>query len=67
MFKRLSAANVPLSHLIGLGLLALLILAVPIVTPLLLSAAVTAVLMLVAAWESMSLRGPPQSKAAGPH
>jgi low temperature requirement protein LtrA len=67
LFKRLSAAHLPLSHLIGLGLLALLILAVPIVTPLLLSAAVTAVLMLVAAWESISLRGSPQSKATGGH
>ena len=34
LFKRLSAPNLPLSHLVGLGLLALLILAVPVTTPL---------------------------------
>jgi len=63
LFKRLSAVYLPLSHLIGLGLLALLILAVPAITPLLLSAAVTAVLMLVAAWDSISLRGSPNDGA----
>jgi low temperature requirement protein LtrA len=50
---------VPLSHLAGLGLLALLILAAPVTTPLLLSAATTAVLILVAVWESVSLRSSP--------
>ncbi len=64
LFKRLSAPNLPLSHLIGLGLLALLIPAVPVTTPLLLSSATTAVLMLVAAWESISLRDSPHGKAA---
>jgi low temperature requirement protein LtrA len=59
LFKRLSAPNVPLSHLAGLGLLALLILAAPVTTPLLLSAATTAVLILVAVWESVSLRSSP--------
>ena len=34
LFKRLSAPNLPLSHLVGLGLLALLIPAVPVTTPL---------------------------------
>jgi low temperature requirement protein LtrA len=63
LFKWLSAVYFPLSHLIGLGLLALLILAVPAITPLLLSAAITAVLMLVAAWESISLRGSPNGEA----
>ena len=58
LFKRLSANNYPLSHWVGLGLLALLIPAAPLMTPLLLSAATTAVLMIVAAWESISFRPP---------
>jgi low temperature requirement protein LtrA len=57
LFKRLSADNLPLSHSVGLGLLALLAFAVDAATPLLLSAATTAVLILVATWESISLRG----------
>ena len=56
LFKRLSAPNMPLSHLVGLAMLALLIPAVPVTTPLLLSSATTAVLIVVAAWESISLR-----------
>ena len=64
LFKRLSAPNLPLSHLVGLGLLALLIPAVPVTTPLLLSSATTAVLIVVAAWESISLRDSPHGKAA---
>ena len=64
LFKRLTAPNLPLSHLVGLGLLALLIPAVPVTTPLLLSSAVTAVLILVAAWELISLRNSPHGKAA---
>ena len=64
LFKRLSAPNLPLSHLVGLGLLALLIPAVPVTTPLLLSSATTAVLIVVAAWESISLRDSPHRKAA---
>ena len=56
LFKRLSAPNMPLSHLVGLGLLALLAPAAAITTPLVLSAATTAVLIMVAAWEWLSLR-----------
>jgi low temperature requirement protein LtrA len=67
LFKRLSAPHLPLSHLVGLGLLALLIVTVPIVTPLLLSSATTAVLILVATWESISLRHSSHGKAAEPH
>lgn len=63
LFKRLSAPNMPLSHMAGLALLALLILAVPVTTPLLLSSATTAVLIVVAAWESISLRHSPHGKA----
>jgi low temperature requirement protein LtrA len=64
LFKRLSAPNLPLSHLAGLGLLALLILAVPMTTPLVLSAATSAVLLVVAVWESVSLRDSPHGKVS---
>ena len=56
LFKRLSAPYMPLSHMVGLAMLVLLIPAVPLTTPLLLSSATTAVLIVVAAWESISLR-----------
>ena len=57
LFKRLSAPYMPLSHMVGLAMLGLLVPAIPITTPLLLSSATTAVLIVVAAWESISLRG----------
>ena len=60
LFKRLSAPNLPLSHLVGLGLLALLIPVATAMTPLLLSSATTVVLIVVAAWESISLRHSPR-------
>lgn len=56
MFKRLSAPNLPLSHLMGLGLLAL---AVPVsfyLTPVALSAMTTGIMIVVAVWEWLSLR-----------
>ena len=56
LFKRVIAGRVPLSHLAGLVLLALLVPAAPHVTPLLLSAATTVVLILVCVWEGVSLR-----------
>jgi low temperature requirement protein LtrA len=56
LFKRLSAPHFPLSHSIGLGLLVLLIAAVPFVSPLVLSAGSTLVLIVVAVWEWLSLR-----------
>jgi low temperature requirement protein LtrA len=59
LFKRLSAPNVPLSHLAGLGLLALLAPAATVTTPLVLSAGATAVLIIVAIWEWRSLRNQP--------
>jgi low temperature requirement protein LtrA len=55
LFKRLSAPNVPLSHLVGLGLLASLAPVAAAVTPLVLSACTTGVLILVALWEWLSL------------
>jgi len=56
LFKRLSAPYFPLSHTVGLGLLALLIPAAIVVPPVLLSALTTAVLIVVVAWEWVSLR-----------
>jgi low temperature requirement protein LtrA len=56
LFKRLSAPYFPLSHMIGLGLLALFIPAAIVLPPLLLSALTTAVLIVVVTWEWVSLR-----------
>jgi low temperature requirement protein LtrA len=65
LFKRLSAPYIPLSHIVGLALLALLIPAVPTLSPLLLSSATTIVLMIVATWESMSFRDSRSDDNAG--
>ncbi|HZO47109.1 MAG TPA: low temperature requirement protein A [Xanthobacteraceae bacterium] len=51
LFKRLSISILPTSHLVGLGLLAALAPAAAIVTPLVLSAATTAILIAVVTWE----------------
>jgi low temperature requirement protein LtrA len=59
LFKRLSAPNFPLSHLVGLGLLLPLIPAAAVVSPLLLSVATTIVLIVVATWEWLSFRRGP--------
>ena len=56
LFKRLSAPYLPLSHLVGLGLLALLVPAGLYLSPLALAAGATAVLIIVVIWEWMSLR-----------
>jgi low temperature requirement protein LtrA len=55
LFKRLSTSNFPLSHIVGLGLLAVLTPAAAITTPLALSAGTTAVFVVVAAWEWLSI------------
>ncbi len=55
LFKRLSARNLPLSHLVGLGLLVLLIPAAAAATPLALLAGANAVLIVVVIWEWVSL------------
>jgi low temperature requirement protein LtrA len=65
LFKRLTAANTPLSHLIGLGLLALLVPLAPHMTALALSAATAAVLIMVAVWEWWSFA--PGRKSKQPH
>ncbi len=57
MFKRLSAPVAPLSHMAGLGLLALVALVAAGLPVLLVGAAAAAVLVLVAVWEHLSLRG----------
>src|SRR4051794_26080014 len=56
LFKRAIAGRVPLSHLAGLGLLAGLVPAAAVASPLLLGAAVAAALAMVARWETVSLR-----------
>jgi low temperature requirement protein LtrA len=55
LFKRSIGNTYPLSHLAGLALIAALIFAVPMLTPLQLGAAVTTVLIVVAIWERSSL------------
>jgi low temperature requirement protein LtrA len=54
LFKRASARNLPLSHLVGLGLLAVLAPFAHALTPLALGSATTVVLILVAVWETRS-------------
>jgi low temperature requirement protein LtrA len=53
-FKRASARYYPLSHLVGLGLLVLLAPLAMVMTPLMLGAATTMVLIIVAVWETRS-------------
>lgn len=55
LFKWLSAPYAPLSHMVGLVLLALLAPPAPALTPLALSAAANAVLIAVAIWEWISI------------
>jgi len=55
-FKRASAKYYPLSHLVGLGLLLVLAPVAMLMMPLALGAATTAVLIIVAVWETRSFR-----------
>jgi low temperature requirement protein LtrA len=58
-FKRVTWGRAPLSHLVGLAVLALLGVAAAVthaITPLTLALLVTAVLVMVAVWETVSLR-----------
>ncbi|HTU13287.1 MAG TPA: low temperature requirement protein A [Allosphingosinicella sp.] len=57
LFKRTNASRVPLSHLVGLAILAAILPFAARLTPLLLSLASTATLILVAFWEMRSFRG----------
>ena len=58
-FKRASAKYYPLSHLVGLGLLALIAPFALLLTPLALGGATTVVLIVVAIWETRSFRSVP--------
>lgn len=57
LFKLATAGWPPLSHMVGLGLILALVPAVAVMPPVSLLASVTAVLLLVALWETISLRG----------
>jgi len=63
-FKRASAQYYPLSHLVGLGLLALLAPVALLMTPLMLGGATTVVLIIVAIWETRSFSN--QASGSGP-
>jgi low temperature requirement protein LtrA len=56
LFKKATAGWYPLSHLVGLALFALLVPAATILSPLALSLAATLVLIVIATWETLSLR-----------
>ena len=56
LFKTPIAGRVPLSHLVGLGLLAALTPVAPGLSPLAIGVGTTAILVVVAAWEMISLR-----------
>jgi low temperature requirement protein LtrA len=56
LFKRTNATHLPLSHLVGLGILAAILPFAWRVSPLVLSVAATVTLVLVACWEMRSLR-----------
>jgi low temperature requirement protein LtrA len=56
LFKRISFGRLPLSHMVGLGLFVALAIASQALDPLPLSALATAILILVAVWEDVSLR-----------
>jgi low temperature requirement protein LtrA len=70
LFKWTLSSRAPLSHLIGLGLLAVVGLVAVYLPPLALGAATTVALLVVAAWETVSLgrsrrRGKPPAQSAG--
>ncbi|RDJ20718.1 hypothetical protein DWF00_05485 [Bosea caraganae] len=56
LFKKVTAGWYPLSHLVGLGLFALLAPLAAFLSPLAFSLGATAILVVVAAWETISLR-----------
>lgn len=56
LFKRTTASRWPLSHLVGLGLLLLLLLLVPVLWPLGVAALASGILVLIAFWETRSLQ-----------
>ncbi|HUQ10359.1 MAG TPA: low temperature requirement protein A [Steroidobacteraceae bacterium] len=66
LFKKASAQHYPLSHLVGLGLLAALVPFAMALTPLALGTATTAILVLVAVWETRSFAKGPGEQGAEP-
>ena len=62
LFKRASANNMPLSHIVGLGALVALAPSYAACSPLILASATTAVLIVVAAWETISLGSAQRAK-----
>ncbi|HEX2337884.1 MAG TPA: low temperature requirement protein A [Hyphomicrobiaceae bacterium] len=65
LFKRATASRVVLSHFAGLGLLTLLMAGSAAMSPLLLGAASSLVLVIVAAWETWSLQLQPAVNKSG--
>jgi low temperature requirement protein LtrA len=65
LFKRSIRGHLQLSHLVGIGLLVILIPFAHMLTPLALSAATTAIMLIVAAWEAISLGS--RKDATKPH
>lgn len=57
-FKKVTGRNIPLSHLVGLGLLAGLAALSPVLTLLAQGVLAAGVLVVVATWEAVSLRSP---------
>jgi low temperature requirement protein LtrA len=55
LFKRAITGRLPLSHLIGSGLFVIVAIAAPMLSQLWLAAGTTTILLLVAAWETISL------------
>jgi low temperature requirement protein LtrA len=66
-FKAVLWGRWPLSHMVGLGLLMLAACFATAMPPLVLAAVAMAVLVVVAAWETLSLRGVMTAPAAEPH
>ena len=65
LFKRTIRGHLQLSHLVGIGLLVALIPFAHSLTPLMLSAATTAIMLLVAVWEAVSLGAAKRAPAHG--
>lgn len=60
LFKRTTARFFPLSHLVGIGLLLTWVNALPYASPLVIGMGTTAILMLVATWETWSFHSGPE-------
>lgn len=65
LYKRVIYGNIPLSHLVGLGLLALLVPVAPLTDLLMVGGLTSAVMCVVAAWESVSRRRGRRAGVAG--